>query len=66
MITMGSAATQELADGWTVITRDGSAAVHVEHTIGLYEDGVWVLTALDGGRERLGDLVTSQATVGHS
>jgi methionyl aminopeptidase len=63
MITMGSAVTQELADGWTVITRDGSTAVHVEHTIGLYDDGVWVTTAEDGGRERLGDLVTSQAVV---
>jgi methionyl aminopeptidase len=66
MITMGSAVTQELADGWTVITRDGSTAVHVEHTIGLYDDGVWVLTAEDGGRARLGDLVTSQAVVGDS
>jgi methionyl aminopeptidase len=66
MITMGSAVTQELADGWTVITRDGSTAVHVEHTIGLYDDGVWVLTAQDGGRERLGDLVSSQALVGDS
>jgi methionyl aminopeptidase len=66
MLTMGSATTQELADGWTVVTRDGSVAVHVEHSIGLYEDGVWVFTAEDGGRERLGDLVTSQASVGDS
>jgi methionyl aminopeptidase len=61
MITLGSADTVELADGWTVISRDGSTAVHVEHSIGLYEDGVWVLTAEDGGRERLGDLLTSHA-----
>jgi methionyl aminopeptidase len=66
MITLGSPTTQELADGWTVVTRDGSTAVHVEHSIGLYADGVWVLTAEDGGRERLGDLVTSQAGVGDS
>jgi methionyl aminopeptidase len=66
MLTMGSATTQELADGWTVVTRDGSIAVHVEHSIGLYEDGVWVFTAEDGGRERLGELVTSQAGMADS
>lgn len=61
MITMGSADTVELSDGWTVVSRDGSAAVHVEHSIGLYEDGAWVFTAEDGGRERLGELLTSHA-----
>lgn len=62
MITMGSARTAELNDGWTVVTTDGSHAAHVEHSIGLFEDGVWVLTAPDGGRARLGDLLTSAAT----
>jgi methionyl aminopeptidase len=61
MITLGSADTVELSDGWTVVSRDGSTAVHVEHSIGLYEDGVWVLTAHDGGRDRLGELLTSHA-----
>ena len=42
MITAGSAKTVELDDGWTVITRDGSIAVHVEHTMALLDDGVWV------------------------
>ncbi|MDG4794007.1 type I methionyl aminopeptidase [Micromonospora sp. WMMD1082] len=60
MITMGSPRTEELADGWTVVTRDGSRAVHVEHTMALLPDGVWVLTAHDGGRARLGDLVTAR------
>ena len=45
MITLGSPRTAELADGWTVVTRDGSVAAHVEHTIALLDDGVWVLTA---------------------
>ncbi|NUO55166.1 MAG: type I methionyl aminopeptidase [Hamadaea sp.] len=62
MITMGSPRTLELRDGWTVVSVDGSYAAHVEHSIGLYEDGVWVFTAEDGGRERLGDLVTASAT----
>ncbi|MGC5028910.1 type I methionyl aminopeptidase [Micromonospora sp. DT229] len=60
MITMGSPRTVELADGWTVVTRDGSRAAHVEHTMALLPDGVWVLTAPDGGRGRLGDLVTAR------
>ena len=61
MITMGSPRTVELSDGWTVVTQDGSVAAHVEHTMALMEDGVWVLTAEDGGRSRLGDLVSAAA-----
>ncbi|GLZ76797.1 methionine aminopeptidase [Actinorhabdospora filicis] len=61
MITMGSSETVELDDAWTVVTDDGSFAAHVEHTIGLCADGVWVLTAPDGGVARLGELVTARA-----
>jgi methionyl aminopeptidase len=61
MLTLGRAKTVELADGWTVVTADGSLAVHVEHTIALMDDGVWVLTAPDGGQERLGALVAQAA-----
>jgi methionyl aminopeptidase len=53
MITMGSRATQELADGWTVSTVDGSWAAHWEHTVAILADGPWVLTAEDGGRAEL-------------
>ena len=60
MITMGSPRTVVLADDWTVITRDRSVAAHVEHSMALLDDGVWVLTARDGGRARLGDLVTAR------
>jgi methionyl aminopeptidase len=60
MITMGSPRTVELEDGWTVVTRDGSTAAHVEHTMAICDDGVWVTTAPDGGRARLGDLVTAR------
>jgi methionyl aminopeptidase len=45
----GPPKTVELDDGWTVVTADGSPAVHVEHTIAICEDGAWVLTAADGG-----------------
>ncbi len=54
MITLGSRATQELDDGWTVATVDGSWAAHWEHTVALLDDGPWVLTAEDGGRAELG------------
>jgi methionyl aminopeptidase len=54
MVTLGSRATRELADGWTVVTVDGSMAAHWEHTVAILEDGPWVLTAEDGGRAELG------------
>jgi len=56
MITLGSPETTVLADDWTVVSTDGSWAAHFEHTVILTEDGPWVLTALDGGRERLAGL----------
>jgi methionyl aminopeptidase len=61
MVTLGSPRTVELADGWTVVTQDGSAAVHVEHTVALLPDGAWVLTAPDGGAGRLGELLSRAA-----
>ncbi len=64
MITVGSPATRELSDGWTVVTADGSYAAHFEHTFVLTPDGPWVLTALDGGRSRLGTAVSSREPVG--
>ena len=54
MLTLGSRDTRELADGWTVVTVDGSMAAHWEHTVAILHDGPWVLTAEDGGRAELG------------
>jgi methionyl aminopeptidase len=53
MVTLGSQDTDVLDDEWTVVTADGSMAAHFEHTFTLTRDGAWVLTALDGGEERL-------------
>ena len=53
MVTLGTAETRVLEDDWTVITTDGSRAAHWENTVAVTDDGLWVLTALDGGRERL-------------
>lgn len=54
MVNLGSPATRLLDDGWTVETADGSVSAHFEHTFTLTDDGPWVLTAHDGGAERLG------------
>ncbi|GAA4201176.1 type I methionyl aminopeptidase [Actinocatenispora rupis] len=62
MITMGRADVVELDDQWTVVTADHSLAAHVEHSVALCSDGLWVLTAPDGGRSRLGDLASALAT----
>jgi methionyl aminopeptidase len=56
MITLGSRATREHDDGWTVSTVDGSWSAHWEHTVAILDDGPWVLTAPDGGRARLAEL----------
>jgi methionyl aminopeptidase len=53
MVTLGSRATQQLEDGWTVATVDGSWAAHWEHTVAILDDGPWVLTAEDGGQAEL-------------
>ena len=63
MITRGKPKVAELDDGWTVVTLDGSVAAHVEHTMAICDDGVWVLTAHDGGRARLGELITAREPV---
>ena len=47
MLTLRQRATEELDDGWTVVTADGSRAAHWEHTVAITEDGPWVLTAPD-------------------
>jgi methionyl aminopeptidase len=56
MVTLGTQETDVLADDWTVVTADGSRSAHFEHTFTLTPRGAWVLTALDGGEERLAAL----------
>lgn len=53
MLTLGGPDTHELDDGWTAVTDDGSLACHWEHTVAVTPDGLWVLTAHDGGEELL-------------
>jgi methionyl aminopeptidase len=44
MLAAGGGAAEELDDGWTVVTRDGSLAAHFEHTVAITEAGPSVLT----------------------
>ena len=44
MLTLGDPDTRTLGDDWTVVTRDGSIAVHVEHTVAVTADGPQILT----------------------
>jgi methionyl aminopeptidase len=45
MVNLGGWETRVLADGWTVVTADGSLSAHFEHTIAVTEEGHEVLTA---------------------
>jgi methionyl aminopeptidase len=49
MVTAGTIDSTTDADGWTVRTLDGSDAAHWEHSVAVHADGIWVLTASDGG-----------------
>lgn len=44
MVNAGGPETVELADGWSVVTADGSLSAHFEHTIAVTEHGPEVFT----------------------
>lgn len=50
MATLGPASVAVLDDDWTVVTTDGKAAAHWEHTVAITDEGPWVLTSLEGTR----------------
>ena len=49
MINAGKRDIRELADGWTVVTRDGSLSAQWEHMVAVTADGFEVLTAWPEG-----------------
>ncbi|MCU9948799.1 type I methionyl aminopeptidase [Pseudomonas solani] len=51
MINQGRRSVRTLADGWTVITRDGSLSAQFEHTILVTETGFRVLTLREEERD---------------
>lgn len=44
MLTLGTAASKQWDDGWTVVTADGSRSAQFEHTLVVRADGAEVLT----------------------
>jgi methionyl aminopeptidase len=44
MVNMGRPETLLLDDGWSVVTKDGSLSVHVEHTIAITDNGPEIFT----------------------
>jgi methionyl aminopeptidase len=46
MFTLGTHETRIQPDDWTVVTRDGSLAVHFEHSIAVTDDGPEILTTV--------------------
>jgi methionyl aminopeptidase len=44
MINAGGYAVRTLANGWTVVTKDGKCSAHFEHTIAIVKGGCEVLT----------------------
>lgn len=49
MINLGGDAVHTLGDGWTVVTNDGKASAHVEHSIAITDAGTQILTLCSDG-----------------
>ncbi len=47
MVNVGTWETRTLADGWTVVSADGSLSAHFEHTVAVTPEGPRILTTLD-------------------
>ena len=51
MINAGKPGIRQLADGWTVVTKDHSLSAQWEHTVLVSETGYEVLTLSNGSPE---------------
>ena len=47
MVLVGTANTRVLADGWTVVSVDGSLTAHFEHSVAITPEGPQILTKLE-------------------
>ena len=56
MLVRGSIETAVLDDDWTVVTTDGKRSCQWEHSVAVHEQGIWVLSAPDGGAAKLAPL----------
>jgi len=64
MVTLGTSDTTVLADDWTVVTADGTRAAHWEHSVAVRDEGLWILTAIDGGEAALAARGAAYAPLG--
>ena len=46
MVNLGTHKVKTLADGWTVVTSDGSLSAHYENTVAILPDGPEILTLI--------------------
>ncbi len=53
IVSAGGIDTVIEEDGWTVTIADGSMSAQWEHTVAVHAEGIWVLTAEDGGASGL-------------
>lgn len=56
IISAGGIDTYIEDDDWTVTMADGSMSAQWEHSVAVHRDGIWVLTAEDGGASGLAPL----------
>lgn len=67
MLNIGTPETKTLSDGWTVITADGSASAHAEHTVAITADGPEILTLTRAQKKALvdeaGEIATAQLEI---
>tara|TARA_B110001452_G_scaffold57122_1_gene44309 strand:- start:7389 stop:7559 length:171 start_codon:yes stop_codon:yes gene_type:complete len=49
MINAGKKDIYTASDGWTILTKDGSASAHFEHTIAITESGPKILSIGSNG-----------------
>jgi methionyl aminopeptidase len=54
MLNLGTHETKTLSDKWTVVTLDGKASAHAEHTIAVTPEGPEILTLTKEQKRRLG------------
>lgn len=55
MLNLGTEETRTLDDKWTVVTLDGKASAHAEHTIAITLEGPEILTLTREQKRRLGN-----------
>lgn len=55
MVNLGGAAIRQRADGWTIVTADGSLSAQWEHTVVVTRDGFELMTDLRGAPPRASD-----------